>query len=51
MDTIRRTDKFNTVTLQTFTDAQIAFIASVEADYDSLGDIQADYADELADRA
>lgn len=48
---MRYTTKFSTVTLQDYTDAQIELIASVEADYDSLGDIKADYADELAARA
>ena len=50
-DTKRYTEKFNTVALQSYSDAQIEFIAIIEADYDSLGDIQADYADELTERA
>lgn len=47
----RYTEKFDTVALQSYTDEQIDFIRTVEGDYDSLGDIQADYTDELADRA
>lgn len=45
------TARFGTVALQTFSDAQVAFITSVEHDLDSLdslGDVQADYAEELA---
>ena len=47
----RYTEKFDTVALQDYTDAQIAFIATVEAGYDGLGDVEADYSDELASRA
>lgn len=47
--TKRYTENFNTVQLQSYTDAQIAFIASVEHDYrhNSLADLVADYAEEL----
>ena len=48
--TTTSTAKFNTVALQDYTGAQIEFIASIEADYDSLGDIEADYVTELAER-
>ena len=44
----RHTDHFDTVTLQHYTDAQIAFIASVEHDYDddpTLATIVADHAE------
>ena len=50
----RKTRKFDAVTLQSYTDEQIAFIASVEDDYPeptTLSDITSDYADELADLA
>ena len=49
-DPKRYTEKFNTVALQDYSDEQIAFIITIEAGYDSLGDIQVDYADELAER-
>ena len=47
---MRYTNKFDSVALQTYTDAQIEFIATVEDSYDSLGDIQADYEAELTER-
>ena len=50
---MRSTKYFDTVQLQSFNDAQVEFIASVEDDYQDLGlgNLQADYADELAERA
>lgn len=45
----RYTENFNTVQLQSYSDAQIAFIATVEHDYraEGLAALVADYAEEL----
>lgn len=48
---MRSTRRFNVVELQTYSDAQIEFIASVEDQYDEdlgLSNLTADYADKLA---
>ncbi|SFK31165.1 hypothetical protein [Cellulomonas sp. KH9] len=52
---MRSTKFFNVVELQSYTDAQVEFIASVEGDYTdedrSLASIKADYPEEMAARA